>query len=91
MADPSSVSIVIPAFNESESIAEVVGILRAAAAWREIIVVDDGSTDGTGNIAATSTLLESFPSPGTTSSWSTRINKNGQTDNFSVVVLCADQ
>jgi len=52
VADPSSVSIVIPAFNESESIAEVVGILRAAAAWREIIVVDDGSTDGTGNIAA---------------------------------------
>jgi glycosyltransferase involved in cell wall biosynthesis len=46
------VSIVIPAFNESESIAEVVGILGAAAAWREIIVVDDGSTDGTGNIAA---------------------------------------
>jgi hypothetical protein len=46
---------------------------------------------GPANIAATSTLLESFPSPGTTSSWSTRINKNGQTDNFSVVVLCADQ
>jgi hypothetical protein len=46
---------------------------------------------GPANIAATSTLLESFPSPGTTNSWSTRINKNGQTDNFSVVVLCADQ
>jgi glycosyltransferase involved in cell wall biosynthesis len=52
VADPSNVSVVIPAFNESESIAEVVGVLRAAAAWREIIVVDDGSTDGTGNIAA---------------------------------------
>ena len=52
MADPSSVSIVIPAFNESESIAEVVGVLRAAAAWREVIVVDDGSTDGTGEKAA---------------------------------------
>ena len=47
MADPASVSIVIPAFNESESIAEVIGILRAAAAWREIIVVDDGSSDQT--------------------------------------------
>ena len=52
MADPSSVSIVIPAFNESESIADVVTALRSAAAWREIIVVDDGSTDGTGARAA---------------------------------------
>lgn len=52
MADPSSVSIVIPAFNESASIAEVVGVLRTAAAWREIIVVDDASTDGTGDVAS---------------------------------------
>ncbi len=52
MADPAGVSIVIPAFNESASIADVVGVLRAAAAWREIIVVDDGSTDGTGDRAA---------------------------------------
>jgi glycosyltransferase involved in cell wall biosynthesis len=47
LADPAAVSIVIPAFNESESIAEVVGVLRAAAPWREIIVVDDGSSDET--------------------------------------------
>src|SRR5436190_13676651 len=52
MADPGLVSIVIPAFNEGGSIAEVVGVLRAAAAWREIIVVDDGSSDGTGDRAA---------------------------------------
>jgi glycosyltransferase involved in cell wall biosynthesis len=52
LADPSTVSIVIPAFNESESIAEVVGVLRAAAPWREIIVVDDGSKDATGERAA---------------------------------------
>ena len=52
MADPASVSIVIPAFNEGESIAEVIGVLRAAAGWREVIVVDDGSTDGTGEKAA---------------------------------------
>jgi glycosyltransferase involved in cell wall biosynthesis len=52
LADPACVSIVIPAFNESESIAEVVGVLRAAAPWREIIVVDDGSSDGTGDRAA---------------------------------------
>src|SRR5205085_9679809 len=52
MADPGLVSIVIPAFNEGGSIAEVVGVLRAAAPWREIIVVDDGSSDGTGDSAA---------------------------------------
>jgi hypothetical protein len=46
---------------------------------------------GPANISATSTLLESFPSPGTTNSWSARINKNGQADNWSVVILCADQ
>src|SRR4051812_21922527 len=52
MAEPGLVSIVIPAFNEGGSIAEVVGGLRAAAPWREIIVVDDGSSDGTGDRAA---------------------------------------
>jgi hypothetical protein len=46
---------------------------------------------GPANIKATSTLLESFPSPGDTNSWSARINKNAQVDNFSVVVLCIDQ
>jgi glycosyltransferase involved in cell wall biosynthesis len=57
LADPASVSIVIPAFNESHSIAEVVGVLRAAAPWREIIVVDDGSSDGTGDVAAAAGAL----------------------------------
>jgi glycosyltransferase involved in cell wall biosynthesis len=52
VADPSTVSIVIPAYNEDESIADVVGVLRSAAPWREIIVVDDGSTDGTAARAA---------------------------------------
>jgi len=40
-------SIVIPAFNEAASIAPVVTALRAAAPWREILVVDDGSSDDT--------------------------------------------
>lgn len=47
MAEPRDVSVVIPAFNEQQAIAEVVTGVRAAAAWREVLVVDDGSTDAT--------------------------------------------
>ena len=52
MADPANVSVVIPAYNESDAIAGVIGVLRGAACWHEIIVVDDGSSDGTGDHAA---------------------------------------
>jgi glycosyltransferase involved in cell wall biosynthesis len=41
------VSIVIPAMNEEESIAGVIAQLRDGCAWREILVVDDGSSDQT--------------------------------------------
>jgi glycosyltransferase involved in cell wall biosynthesis len=47
-----TVSVVIPAYNESASIAPLVAGLRLAAVWREIIVVDDGSSDDTGARAA---------------------------------------
>jgi glycosyltransferase involved in cell wall biosynthesis len=47
LADPSSVTIVIPAMNEADAIGTVVSSLRAAAPWREVLVVDDGSTDET--------------------------------------------
>ena len=47
MADPSAVSIVIPAYNEAAAIGNVVLSLASAAPWREIIVVDDGSSDDT--------------------------------------------
>jgi glycosyltransferase involved in cell wall biosynthesis len=52
MAETSAVSIVIPAFNEAESIASVIGELRAAGPWHEILVIDDGSADETASRAA---------------------------------------
>jgi glycosyltransferase involved in cell wall biosynthesis len=49
----SSTSVVIPAFNEGASIGALVSELRAVADWREILVVDDGSEDDTGERART--------------------------------------
>ncbi len=51
MASPESVTIVVPAFNEGESIGHVVAALKAGAPWHEVLVVDDGSTDGTRDAA----------------------------------------
>jgi len=47
VADPSTTSIVVPAFNEERSVGPLVAALAAAARWHEILVVDDGSTDAT--------------------------------------------
>jgi glycosyltransferase involved in cell wall biosynthesis len=52
MADATETSVVIPAFNEAASIGDVVHDLAAAAPWREILVVDDGSSDDTGTHAS---------------------------------------
>ena len=45
-------SVVIPAFDEEAGIGEVVARVRSHAAWREVLVVDDGSSDQTAARAA---------------------------------------
>ena len=52
MADASTTSVIVPAFNEGAAIAAVVAALKAGASWHEVIVVDDGSTDDTAARAA---------------------------------------
>jgi glycosyltransferase involved in cell wall biosynthesis len=51
VADPSTTSVIVPAFHEAEGIADVVSALVTAGPWHEIIVVDDGSRDDTGGRA----------------------------------------
>lgn len=46
-----TVSVVIPAYNESETVEQVVKVVKSLNYIDEVIVVDDGSTDNTGQIA----------------------------------------
>jgi len=46
------VSVLIPVYNEADTIAEMVERIRAAPYTTEIICVDDCSTDGTRAILA---------------------------------------
>jgi glycosyltransferase involved in cell wall biosynthesis len=53
---PLPVSVILPAYNEVEGIgivvAEVAAILTSVGVPHEVIVVDDGSTDGSAEAAA---------------------------------------
>lgn len=53
MAEAQDVSVVIPAYNEEAGIGPVVEALVARFAWREVLVVDDGSSDATAARATT--------------------------------------
>ena len=45
-------SVIIPAYNERDTIAEAIRRVQAVPLDKEIIVADDGSTDGTADIVA---------------------------------------
>jgi len=46
------VTFLIPAYQEAATIADVLDAIEALPLERQVIVIDDGSTDGTGDIAA---------------------------------------
>lgn len=49
--DLGRVCMVIPTYNESENLEWIVGRLRSAQPGVDVMIVDDGSPDGTGDIA----------------------------------------
>jgi glycosyltransferase involved in cell wall biosynthesis len=44
---PMKLTVIIPCYNEEATVAEIIRRVRKAAPRAEVIVVDDGSTDGT--------------------------------------------
>jgi cellulose synthase/poly-beta-1,6-N-acetylglucosamine synthase-like glycosyltransferase len=54
MTNKPDVTIIIPAHNEEEGIADVINGVKGLNTGYEIIVVDDGSTDNTYKLAAES-------------------------------------
>jgi glycosyltransferase involved in cell wall biosynthesis len=50
-SSPRRIAAIVPAYNEEETLAEVLSVLQSTPVIREILVVSDGSTDGTVEIA----------------------------------------
>ncbi|WP_248241221.1 glycosyltransferase family 2 protein [Microbacterium kunmingense] len=51
---PYRVLIIVPAWNESRNIGVTVSEIRAAGIAHDVVVIDDGSTDDTANVARSS-------------------------------------
>ena len=51
LADPL-LSVVMPVYNERATIEEIIGRVEAVPVRTELVVVDDGSTDGTRDVLA---------------------------------------
>lgn len=47
MASPAETTVIVPAFNEAPAIGAFLTALAQQGPWYEVLVVDDGSTDGT--------------------------------------------
>jgi dolichol-phosphate mannosyltransferase len=54
--------VIVPTFNEIESLEPIIGRLRAAAPGADILIVDDASPDGTGDLADRIALRDSVVS-----------------------------
>ena len=46
------IDVIVPARNEAPTVADVVAVCKQCSFTGDVIVVDDGSTDGTGDLAA---------------------------------------
>ncbi len=53
-----TLSVVIPVYNERDTVEEVIRVVRATPFRKEIVVVDDGSGDGTRDVLARLALPE---------------------------------
>src|SRR3954463_13460742 len=49
-SQPPVLSLIVPAFNEAATLPGVLRRLESLAVSHEVVVVDDGSTDGTGDV-----------------------------------------
>ena len=56
MSGNNKILIIVPAFNESETIVRLITALKMAEPEWEILVVNDGSTDFTGSLSESTRL-----------------------------------
>lgn len=75
------VSVVMPVFNERDTLEEILLRVQAVAIEKEIIIVDDGSTDGT---RALLEEIQRSTNGGETGAYTTRSGRGLRTDNIKV-------